>query len=163
VLPEQNDSTLLVDIPLANRDGVRVLTPDYNLVEHTWTGAGPLGLKFTDHGSQGALVVEEVAPFVPSIIQGTVLKSIGGQDVSSSSYDEVMAQLKAAVRPISLSFQQLHIQGASAEAVEFKGDGPVLARAMSHMSEDSAAPSGLARTYTRHVCSAWHSGCSSQV
>jgi len=78
------------------------------LLKHTWTDAGPLGLKLTQQGSSnqspGGVFVEDAAPFVPANIKGMLLQSIAGEDVSASSYDDVMVKLQAASRPFTAFF-----------------------------------------------------------
>ena len=77
-------------------------------IEHTWTDAGPLGLQLIQRGdtksSPGGVKVEDAAPFVPALLKGLVMESVAGEDVSNSSYDEVMAKLGAATRPLTVGF-----------------------------------------------------------
>jgi hypothetical protein len=79
-------------------------------VEHTWTDEGLMGLKLRRRGdssdSPGGVIVEDAAPFVPPAVVGLALYSIGGEDVSKCSYDDVLAKMTAASRPVQLQFIQ---------------------------------------------------------
>ena len=82
-----------------------------HLVKHTWVGAGPLGLKIAARGtdaaisSRGVIVSEVPDPCLPAAIQpGMCLHAVNGQVVSTLPYDTVVATIKAAGRPLTLSF-----------------------------------------------------------
>jgi hypothetical protein len=98
------------------RGGARPLTmtflPQHKTVQAVFTEAGSLGLSFV-------CVDAESPPRIRSLIEGTqasgmgqleagmMLVEIGGQPVKRQSYKECIALLKAAGRPLLLSFEDV--------------------------------------------------------
>merc|ERR1712166_1721166 len=77
--------------------------------EHTWSEAGPMGLKLLQKGQHktdkyGVKVSGVTREGVPQHLVGLNLQALNGEAVDNITHAEVMAKLKAAVRPLTLRF-----------------------------------------------------------
>merc|ERR1711865_122441 len=77
--------------------------------EHTWSEAGPMGLKLLQKGQHktdkyGVKVSGVTRDGVPSHLVGMNLEALNGEKVDNITHAEVMAKLKAAGRPLTLQF-----------------------------------------------------------
>lgn len=85
--------------------------PHEGLYTATFRKAGSLGLKLNTHATSGRTVVVHInagsqAEDHPQVTAGLLLQSVGETDVVGMDYKtEVLALLKAAPRPITLSFE----------------------------------------------------------
>ena len=96
----------------AGKDSVQagVVVGGMQREEHTWTEAGPLGLKLKQRGSTkdskaGVSVGDVTKDSVPNVLKGMVLEEINGTGVSQMSYNEVLGLIKGAGRPLSIKFR----------------------------------------------------------
>merc|ERR1719272_2445284 len=79
------------------------------VTEHTWEKPGSLGLILKQRGANradpdGVFVKDVTNPEVPASLVGLVLESVAGEDVSKSSYCIVLQKVKAAGRPLKMTF-----------------------------------------------------------
>merc|ERR1740117_2498720 len=77
--------------------------------EHTWSEAGPMGLKLLQKGQHktdkyGVKVSGVTREGVPQHLVGLNLQALNGEAVDNITHAEVMAKLKAAGRPLTLRF-----------------------------------------------------------
>lgn len=85
------------------------MAPVTVLAEHTWEMEGPLGLKLSkrprDRQEKCGLSVDSITgEGIPSILVGLRIVDVNGSDISASTYDEALAVIKAAGRPLNLKF-----------------------------------------------------------
>lgn len=81
------------------------------VAEHVWSDPGPLGVKLSrrprDRKEKSGLKVEEVTQEdVPKVLVGLKLAEVNGENISESTYDEALAIVKAAGRPLTIKFVQ---------------------------------------------------------
>merc|ERR1719272_2181445 len=79
------------------------------VTEHTWEKPGSLGLILKQRGVNraaldGVFVKDVTNPEVPASLVGLVLESVAGEGVSKCSYDAVIQKVKAAGRPLKMTF-----------------------------------------------------------
>ena len=107
-LERKSSSTAEVTRKKASRDGAGHATR-VGSAEHVWETAGSLGLTLKQRGADraspdGVQVKEVTNTDVPAHLAEMVLKSVAGEDVSTCSYDAVVQKVKAAGRPLKLTF-----------------------------------------------------------
>ena len=78
--------------------------------EHTWKEEGPLGMKLTQRAmtpqQEGGVYVEDAHPQLPADLKGMVIHNVAGEEVLNSSYDDVIAKIKAADKPLTIQFSK---------------------------------------------------------
>jgi len=124
--PQQTAQVPEDDIPEQDREFIREFSQaiaknnaeirqfdvvDFPCVEHTWQCTGPLGfiLKAIDANPEapgGAVISEITQPsMLPKRIQaGLVLKTVAGEEVEGISFNDTIAKIRGAGRPVTMSF-----------------------------------------------------------
>ena len=77
--------------------------------EHTWPEAGPLGMKLAmrprDRKEKSGLRVDSVTrEDIPQALVGLKLAEVNGESVMECTYDEALATVKGATRPLTIKF-----------------------------------------------------------
>ena len=80
---------------------------------YTWSEPGPLGLKLKDRISGMGLMVRSVTKEgLPDEIAGLCIECVNGVNVSEMDYDDNIAQIKGAGRPLTIEFRALGVEEA---------------------------------------------------